>query len=222
MTAFIRNPWFASTRVTAGTLALALLLGTLGCKSKDSGGGGSMTKNDPLIGGPSRIPKQNVPVPDRGTATGPKSRVDPLLGSPTSGTRANAGTGYTDDPERWKKGPYVPGPGGAPASLAGKPKDDGEGLKIDAPGGVELTPAAGTVPAAPAPSSGTDATFNELAKYGVKRGDYSVSREDGQVIVRVKVPLGAEGPVRSFTGQGATETIAVKQVVDQIKGAKLN
>ena len=50
----------------------------------------------------------------------------------------------------------------------------------------------------------------------------SVNREDGQVTVRVKVPIAAEGPVRSFTGQGATEALAVKQVVDQIKGAKLN
>ena len=221
MTAFIRNPWFASTRLTAGTMLLALLLGAVGCKSKDSGGssgGSGMTKNDPLIGGPSRIPKQNVPVPDR-AATGPKNRVDPLLGSPTSSTRANAGAGYTDDPERWKKGPYVPGPGGSPASLAGRPKDDGEGLKIDAPG-VGLTPVGGTLPAAPAPTLGSDATLNELAKYGVKRGDFTILREDGQVIVRVRVPIAAEGPVRSFTGQAATEAQAVKQVVDQIKSAK--
>lgn len=217
MTAPTRTPWLASTRMGVGTLALALLLGALGCKGKDSGGsGGSMTKNDPLIGGPGRIPKQNLPLLDRGTATSPKGRGDPLLGSPTSGTRANAGIGYTDDPDRWKKGPYVPGPGGAPASLAGKPKDDGEGLKIDAPG-VGLTPAAGAAPAAPL---GNDAVSGELAKYGVKRGDYSVVREAGQVIVRVKVPISAEGPVRSFTGQGTTEALAVKQVVDQIKSAK--
>ncbi len=220
MTAFFRNPWFASTRLVAGTTVLALLLGAVGCKSKDSGGSGGsgMTKNDPLIGGPSRIPRQNVPVPDR-AAAGPKHRVDPLLGSPTSSTRANAGTGYTDDPERWKKGPYVPGPAGSPASLAGRPKDDGEGLKIEAPG-VGLTPVGGTLPSAPAPTIGSDATINELAKYGVKRGDFTLLREDGQVIVRVKVPLAAEGPVRSFTGQGATEAQAVKQVVDQIKSAK--
>ena len=220
MTAFFRNPWFASTRLVAGTTVLALLLGAVGCKSKDSGGSGGsgMTKNDPLIGGPSRIPRQNVPVPDR-AAAGPKHRVDPLLGSPTSSTRANAGTGYTDDPERWKKGPYVPGPAGSPASLAGRPQDDGEGLKIEAPG-VGLTPVGGTLPSAPAPTIGSDATINELAKYGVKRGDFTLLREDGQVIVRVKVPLAAEGPVRSFTGQGATEAQAVKQVVDQIKSAK--
>ena len=219
MTAYRRNPWFASTRRTVGILAIALLLGAVGCKSKDSGGsGGGLTKNDPLIGGPGRIPKQNVPVPDRGTA-GTKGRGDPLLGSPTSGTRANAGTGYSNDPERWKGGPYVPGPGGSPASLAGKPKDDVDGLKIDTPG-VGLTPAAGAAANAPAPSLGTDATANELARFGVKRGDYSVSREDSQVIVRVKVLMSAEGPVRSFTGQGSNETLAVKQVVDQIKPAK--
>ncbi|HEY3789812.1 MAG TPA: hypothetical protein VGL71_13200, partial [Urbifossiella sp.] len=137
MTAFTRISRLAPSRPTAGTLALALLLVSTGCKSKD---GGNTTRNDPLIGGPGRIPRQNVPVPDRGTATGIKDRVDPLLGSPTSGTRANSGVGYTEDPNRWKNGPYVPGPGGSPASLASMPKDDGEGLKIETPGGVGLTP----------------------------------------------------------------------------------
>lgn len=218
MTEPTRIAWLASTRTTAGTLALALLLGAVGCKSKDGGSSGGLTKNDPLIGGPGRIPKQNVPVPDRGTATGIKGRGDPLLGSPTSGTRANAGVGFTDDPERWKKGPYVPGPGGSPAALAGRPMENGEGLKIDSPG-VGLTPVGGSQPVVSAPLA-NDAVFGELAKYGVKRGDYSLTREDGQVIVRVKVPISESGPVRGFTGQGATEAVAVKQVVDQIKSAK--
>ena len=52
------------------------------------------------------------------------------------------------------------------------------------------------------------------------RGDYSVTREGDQVIVRVKVPIMADGPVRSLTGQGATEALAVKQVVEQIKSTK--
>jgi hypothetical protein len=219
MTVIRRIAVLASTRGIAGTLCLALVLGSVGCKSKDSGPSSNLSKNDPLIAGPGRIPKQNVPVPDRGGTAGGK-RVDPLLGSPTSGTRANAG-GYTDDPERWKKGPYVPGPGGSPAALAGKPKDDGEGLSIDLPGGVGLTPAGGVAPApAPVQPLGSDAAFAELAKYGVKRGDYSIAREDGVVVVRVKVLAAPEGPSRGFTGQGSTESAAVKQVVDQLKSAK--
>jgi hypothetical protein len=194
---------------------LALLLST-GCKSKDTSAGG-LTKNDPLIGGPSRIPKQNVPVPG-GTASGPKNRTDPLLGSPTSGTRANAGIGFTDDPERWKGGPYVPGPGGAPAALAGKIKEDGEELKIDSPKGVGLTPAAGSVPVAPPP--GSDATAAEFAKLNIKRGDYNVTREGNQYLVRVNVLLSPQGPTRALVGQGTTEAAAVKQVVEQIKNAK--
>lgn len=218
MTAFRRITWVTSPRGIAGTLCLALVLGSMGCKGKDSGPSSNLSRNDPLIAGPGRIPKQNVPLPDRGGTAGGK-RADPLLGSPTSGTRANAG-GYTDDPERWKKGPYVPGPGGSPAALAGKPKDD-EGLAIEQPGGVGLTPAGGAV-AAPAPAQplGSDAAFSELAKFGVKRGDYTVSREDGITVVRVKVQTAPEGPSRSFTGQGPTESAAVKQVVDQLKSAK--
>ena len=221
MTAFRRIAVLALTRGFAGTLSLALLLSSIGCKNKDSGPSSNLSKNDPLLSGPGRIPRQNLPVPDRGTAGGKRS--DPLLGSPTSGTRANAG-GYKDDPERFKKGPYVPGPGGSPAALAGKFASDGEGLAIELPGGVGLTPAAGSdrpIAPAPAPSQplGSDAAFAELAKYGVKRGDYAISREDGLVIVRVKTAT-AEGPSRSFTGQGATEAVAVKQVVDQLKSAK--
>lgn len=220
MTAFRRIAWVASPRGIAGTLSLALVLGSLGCKGKDSGPSSNLTRNDPLIAGPGRIPKQNVPVPDRGGTAGGK-RADPLLGSPTNGTRANANAnGFTDDPDRWKKGPYVPGPGGSPAALAGKPKDD-EGLAIDLPGGVGLTPAGGTTIApAPAQPLGSDAAFAELAKYGVKRGDYSIGREDGITVVRVKVLTAPEGPSRSFTGQGPTESAAVKQVVDQLKSAK--
>jgi hypothetical protein len=223
MTASSRIPWFAGSRVAARVVALALLVGAIGCKGKDGGSSGGMTKNDPLIGGPGRIPKQNVPVPDRGTATGPKGRGDPLLGMPTGSTRANAG-GYADDPNRWKGGPYVPGPGGSPAALAGRPTDSDEGLKIETPG-VGLTPAGGTAaPTRPiAPSrldNASDTVFGRLAKYGVKRGDYSLSREDGLYIVRVKVPISDSGPSRAFTGQGSTEVAAVQQVVDQITSAK--
>lgn len=216
MTAIRRIPRFASTRGIAGTLSVALLLASLGCKGKDSGPSSNLSRNDPLLAGPGRIPRQNLPVPSRdGTAGG--KRADPLLGSPTSGTRANS------DPDRMKNGPYVPGPGGSPAALAGKPLNDGEGLAIELPGGEKLTPASGTDrPVAPAPAEplGSDVAFGELAKFGVKRGDYAVSREDGLTIVRVKVLTAPEGPSRSFTGQGPTEAAAVKQIVDQLKSVK--
>lgn len=221
MTRLRSIPRIAGTRLLAGTLLLAPLLAAIGCKGKDSGPSSNMSRNDPLLAGPGRIPRQNVPVPGRdGTAGGKRS--DPLLGSPTSGTRSNAG-----DPDRWKKGPYVPGPGGSPAALAGQPLPDGEGLAIELPGGVGLTPAGGSrMDAAPTPKPatplGSDAAFADLAKYGVKRGDYAVSREDGLVIVRVKVLAAPDGPAKAFTGQGPTESAAVKQVVDQLRSMKSN
>ena len=64
-----------------------------------------------------------------------------LLGSPVA--RPNDRSGYTNDPDRWKGGPYVPGPGGTPAALANRTRDDGYGLKMEAPGGTQLTPASG-------------------------------------------------------------------------------
>jgi hypothetical protein len=197
MTAIRRITGIASTRGIAGTLSFALLLGSAGCKNKESGPSSNLSKNDPLLAGPGRIPRQNIPLPDRGTAGGKR-------------------------PE----GPYVPGPGGSPAALAGLPlATEEEGLAIAPPGGVGLTPAGGSdrpVATAPAPATplGSDTAFAELAKYGVKRGDYAVSREDNIVIVRVKVYPVADGPARSFTGQGQSETAAVKQVVDQLKSVK--
>jgi hypothetical protein len=220
MTAIRRITGFASPRGIAGTLSLALVLGSTGCKSKDSGPSGNFSKNDPLLAGPGRIPKQNIPLPDRGGTAGGGKRPDPLLGSPTSGTKANNLGG---DPERFKNGPYVPGPGGSPAALAGQPLPEDEGLAIKPAGGVGLTPVGGIEkPKAPAPTTpiGSDSSFGELAKYGVSRGDYAVSREDGLYVVRVKVTPVADGPARSFTGQGATESAAVKQVVDQLKSLK--
>ena len=212
-----RQTWFAAIRRGACALAVGLLLIAGGCKSKD--GNGKVASNDPLINGPGRIPKQNIPVPDRGTAGGTK-RTDPLLGSPTSGTRANAGTGYTDDPARFKGGPYVPGPSGSPAALAGRTKDDGEGLRIATPGGVPLTPAGGMLAAGPAPTGPSDVTLGELANFGVKRSDYRVIRDGNPYKVRVRVPIAESGPVRSFTGRGPNEAAAVQQVVEQIKAER--
>jgi hypothetical protein len=224
MTGLLRHPWLAATRKRACLVALGGLLAVAGCKSKGGSGGGIMGGGsppkaaDPLVVGPGRIPKQNLPLPERGgtgTANGPKGRGDPLLGSPT-GRPTERGAGYTDDPERWKKGPYTPGPGGTPAALAARAKDDGEGLKIDTPGGVPLTPAGGVLPSTPDVGA-TDPRYAELAQYGVKRGDYTVAREGGQYVVRVKVPITGSGATRQYVGTGPTEAAAIKQVLDQVQ-----
>jgi len=183
----------------------AALLVAVGCKSKEVGGGsgGNEPLPDPLVPGPGRIPKQNLPVPD------------PLLGEPTGRPGARTGAGYTDDPARWKNGPYTPDKAATPAALAGRPKDDGEGLRIDAPGGVKLTPAGGAF-APPETATASDPLYAELGRYGVKRGDYTIARESGQVVVRVKVPISGSGATRGYAGVGPTETEAVKQVLAQV------
>jgi hypothetical protein len=194
---------------------LAAVLALTGCKSRDGGGGmfssGPSRTADPLVVGPGRIPKQNLPVPGRDLAGG--NRSDPLLGSPTGRTADRRG-GYTSDPERWKNGPYLPGPTGTPASLAARTRGDEEGLKIEAPGGIPLKPAGGAVPATPV-SGESGLIFDELAKFGVNRGDYSISQQDGQVVARVKVPI--SGASRGYVGTGRTETAALRQVLEQVK-----
>ena len=210
------RPWTVRVRRRVPVALFAALLVAVGCKSKEVGGGsgGNEPLPDPLVHGPGRIPKQNLPVPDRGT-TGPKGRPDPLLGEPTGRPGARTGAGYTDDPARWKNGPYTPDKAATPAALAGRPKDDGEGLRIDAPGGVKLTPAGGAF--APADSAvASDPLYAELGRYGVKRGDYTIARESGQVVVRVKVPISGSGATRGYAGVGPTETEAVKQVLAQV------
>lgn len=195
-------------------VAVGLLLAAFGCKSKDGGGGGGsglMSKgHDPLVMGPGRIPKQNIPIPERGSAG--KDR-DPLLGSPAGrAADTKSGASYSTDPNRWKGGPYIPDMGGTPAALAGRPKDD-DGLKIDsADGGVR--PVGGTVPAGT--PRDTDGLLTELQKYGVKRNDYKFDREGGSAIFRARVPIG-DDRVREYTGQGATPADAVRQVLEQVK-----
>lgn len=52
----------------------------------------------------------------------------------------------------------------------------------------------------------------------MKRGDVAVSRDQsGQVVVKVKVPTGADGRSRGYTGSGPTEAAAARQVVEQVK-----
>jgi hypothetical protein len=187
------------------------LLALVGCKTdKDvKGTGVSNGKNkDPLVHGPTRIPRQDLPVPDR--ATGPKGgkAVDPLT-MPTGGKAS-----YTDDPERFK-GTFIPGERSTPAALAGRIKD-GEELKIDSPG-VTLTPAGGAVPGGMlTPPEGVEPLFGQLEKYGVKREDRSLEREGAGWVFRASLPLGGNGARRQYTGAGATAAEAVKQVLDQI------
>ncbi|MBX9628157.1 MAG: hypothetical protein K2X82_30445 [Gemmataceae bacterium] len=167
--------------------------------------------------GPGKIPKQNLPIPGRDTGTaGIKS--DPLLGSPTA--RPGSRTGYADDPARRKGGLYVPDQGGTPAALTALP-NDGDGLRVDPPtGGGEATvrPAGGTAPRDADPDA--DRLYADLATFGAKRADASVSRDGGQVVVTVPVPiggLGGDGRVRGYTGTGPTEAAAVRQLLDQVK-----
>ena len=191
-----------------GPVAFVVLVA--GCKSKDGGptAGGTRPNSDPLVVGPGRIPKQNIPIPGRDTGTA-GIKGDPLLGAPTS--RPGARTGYADDPNRWKQGPYVPGPGGTPAALASRPADDGEGLRIDT-----VVPAGGA-PAPREPAAAPAAAYPELAALGVKRDDVAVSRDGGQVTVTARLQLDKDGRGRGYTGSGPTEAAAVRQVVDQIK-----
>jgi hypothetical protein len=220
MTAPNHKLQFTTTRRGISLVLAGALLVAVGCKHKDGGLASGPSKGpDPLVAGPGKIPKQNLPLPDRGLAGGKKG--DPLLGSPTGKTGPS---GYTDDPERWKGGPHIPGAGSTPAALAGWNKSDPDGLKIETPG-VPLRPAGGSLPpespsesSVPAiPTGGGDPWLGELATvYGVKRGDYSLTRSNGQFELRVNVPW-SNGTTRQITGTGPTESAAVQQVVEQIK-----
>ena len=205
------RPGVRRFRRPLAAVVLGLLLAAVGCKSKDGGSSGGVSKgNDPLVMGPGRIPKQNIPIPDRGTAGGER-RTDPLLGSP-AGRPADTKTGasYNSDPERWK-GPYIPGAGSTPAALAGRSRDE-EGLRLEIPGAVR--PTGGTRPA-DGPRD-ADAVLAELQKFGVKRGDYSFDRDGPNAVFRARVPAG-NGLLRGYTGIGPTEADAARQVLDQVR-----
>ena len=188
----------------------AALIALAGCKSdKDplsSPGTGVSRGKDPLVYGPTKIPRQDLPIPDR--ATGPRGRPDPLT-SPTGGK-----AGYSDDPERFK-GTFIPGQPSTPAALAGRVKDD-EGLRIDSPG-VPLTPAGGVLVGGSLEApEGVSPLYAQLDKYGVKPEDRSLDREDGKYVFRAAVAISGNGARRQYTGVGATAPEAVKQVIDQV------
>jgi hypothetical protein len=188
-----------------------------GCKDKPTTGG--IAKHDPLFGN-GRIPPQNVPVPDRGSAAGNKAKpFDPLM-TPVGKDSKVGSAGYTEDPQRWKGGPFVPGSTSVPAALAGRTKD-GEDLKIDDPKGVPLRPAGGMMPAGDADlAASADVQLQQLREYGVAKGSYSFSRENGSIIFRANVPNPTTGATQGFTGSGATPGEAVKQVLDQVKASR--
>ncbi|MBN9520419.1 hypothetical protein J0H58_18140 [bacterium] len=184
------RPHTAARRLAVLAAALAL---APGCKSREgSTGGGSAAapRPDPLVAGPGRIPRQNIPLPDRGTGTAGKTKADPLLGSP--------------------------GPACTPAALTARAKDDGFGLKIDSPGGTPLTPASGTATAATEQPPDVAPLYAQLKGFGVERVDYTVTREGERFLFQARVPIG-NGAVRGYSGAGATEADAMRQVLDQIR-----
>jgi hypothetical protein len=199
-----------SARRWVACICAAALVALVGCKSnKESQGMGvsrGKDKSDPLVYGPTKIPRQDLPIPDR--ATGGRGKPDPLT-SPTGGK-----AGYSDDPERFK-GTFIPGKPSTPAALAGRGKDD-EGLRIDSPG-VPLTPAGGVLlgGALEAPE-GVAPLYTQLDKYGVTPQDRSLEREDGKYVFRASVQISGNGARRQYTGMADKAPDAVKQVIDQL------
>jgi hypothetical protein len=200
------------TAVRLAVLAAALALAP-GCKSKEGSTASGGTRPDPLVAGPGRIPRQNIPVPEKGGTAGNK-RGDPLLGSPVS--RPGDRSGYTTDPDRWKGGPYVPGPGGTPAALTNRTRDDGFGLKMDTTGGTPLTPTGGSATAATDVPTGSAALYAELKRFKVERGEYTVTHDGGRVLFQARVPLDGGG-VRGYTGAGPTEADALRHTLEQMR-----
>lgn len=205
---FVRTPlWLAG--------ACCALFALVGCKSdKDTGIGGGVgmgasrpkDKADPLVFGPTKIPKQDLPVPDR--ATGPRIKPDPLT-TPTGGK-----AGYTDDPERFK-GTFIPGKASTPAALSGRRPKDGEELKID--DGAPLVPTGGALPngSLDAPE-GVSGLYTQLERLGVSAEDRSLTRENGQYVFRASVAISGNGAKRQYTGMSESAADAVKRVLDQV------
>jgi hypothetical protein len=193
------------------TTAIAAICLVAGCKSKDGG------SRDPLVHGP-RIPKQNLPLPDRDAIGVKGPKTDPLLDRPVGRGKDKNGHGYSDDPERFQ-GVFVPGENTSPAALASK-WNDGDELKLDAPDGrVPLRPATGDVKPAGGVATGSDSLrplYQELEKYGATRNGWSLRQDNGRHVFRASVPISGSGAKRQYEGIGATAEAAVKQVLDQV------
>jgi len=196
----------------ACSVGLVALLALAGCRSGDGGRGSG--GRDPLVHGPNRIPPQNVPLNDRGGVGAKNAKADPLLERPVGKTGDRTGFGYKDDPSRFK-GTHIPGPETTPASLASR-TGDGDELKIDAPDNrVPLLPTGGVIPIEGDAGMAVDVLLRELERFGVRKEDRSLAREDGTYVFRASVS-NANGTKRAYQGRGDTPNDAVKQVVDQV------
>src|SRR5438874_1872835 len=82
------------------------------------------------------------------------------------------------------------------------------------PGGTPLTPAGGSAAAATDVPAEIAPLHAELQRFGVGRGDYTTTRDGGRYLFQARVPIG-NGAVRGYTGAGATEADAVRQVLEQ-------
>ena len=199
-----------SCRVCA--VGLLAFIALAGCRSSDGGKGSG--GRDPLVYGPNRIPPQNVPLHDRGGLGAKNTRTDPLLERPVGKTGDRSGFGYKDDPARFK-GTHIPGPDTTPAALAGR-TGDGDELKIDAPDNrVPLQPTGGVIPIESDAGMAVDGLLRELERFGVRKEDRSLAREEGKYLFRASV-TNANGTKRAYQGRGDTANDAVKQVLDQV------
>ena len=206
-----RNTFGRPVRRWVACVCAAALLALVGCKSDKpdpTAGTGASRGKDPLVHGPTRIPRQDLPVPDR--ATGPKGRPDPLT-TPTGNK-----TGYSDDPERFK-GTFIPGKPSTPAALAGRGKDD-EGLRIESSDGVPLKQVGGVLPPGGSLEAPEEVSqlYAQLDKYDVKPADRSLERVDGKYEFRASVQISGTGARREYVGVGPTAPEAVQQVIDQV------
>jgi len=208
-------------------LLIVLLLANTGCKSK--GGGGALTKTDPLISD-QRIPPTTVPLPEPNGGLGNRDRrTDPLLGSPTG--RDRTGSSRKDDVDRWK-GPFVASQATSPAALASKLRNDHSDLAIgDKPSsstptnpdrGVKLQPASGTIPATPM-SLPTNLGLipqvlqDDLKALGIQRGDYEMAKSpEGEYAIRARVS-NANGTTTRYEEVGPSAASAVQRLIDQLK-----
>ncbi len=213
-----------SRKLLLAALGLAL---AAGCRSKDGSAAGGMAKHDPLIGG-SRIPPQNVPLPDRGVGA-KGGRPDPLKESLTG--RDKDKQAKADNADRWK-GPYIPDANSTTASLASAARlrattsdltidgDEGAtragGVLLQPPDGG-IRPTAGTT-RPPAADAIPPDVLRELQTLGVKAGDYEVARtSDGGSAVRARVLLGSNGATRQYEEVGPTAAAAARKVAEQIR-----
>jgi hypothetical protein len=209
------NPRMRSCFYWPYAIGLAALLALSGCKSDNSNSG--TRSSDPLVQG-TRIPPQNVPLPDRG-GIGSNGKTDPLM-SPTSKPQDKSGVGWSDDPSRFKD-TFIPSAASTPAALAGHLKESGE-LKIDGnENKVPLQQTGGVSSVRPfAQSAELASTYTQLEKYGCKAENRSLSQENGQYVIRATVPKDGPngvGPKLQVMAVGQTPEEAASRLVDQVQ-----